>query len=794
MLKLQNVSKYYHSNDVVAMGLRKVSLSFELGEFVAVTGESGSGKSTLLNVISGLDTYEDGEMYVSGEETSYFSVEDWENYRKQYIGFVFQNYNIIDSYTVLDNVLLALTVQGYDKATRKQRALELIDKVGLSSHVNHKASKLSGGQKQRAVIARALAKDCPIIVADEPTGNLDRESSKKVIELLQEIAKDKLVIVVTHNYEEIEEYATRKIRLFDGEVVEDKILKKSNKSEVIEESKITKMTYFDLMKVAAKNLLRTPRRAVFTVVVSIFIVAVFIFGYGGYLSITNEVGFRYNRYFRNVTESRIIVTKFDNTAFTDAELNTLEKIDKVIDLIEDDVLFDTYAFRYYRSPWGGEGYESREGYVNPALILDESVLSDGRLPRSKYEVVIESGLDNIEDYEVGDTIYFGSSYFYSNDNNYVFDENQTFKVVGIISDTSSSFSWDETYYFHKDYFLSDTMYTTAYLSSNSSQVTRLELYKNDEIYIEGFYSSNPVAVDDTLPLGTIVIGSLMFEQMLDGVVDIDYDQLNQDMDECWNTYSYEEGKDDCWIQRERAIFQEYLDFFEANPNYFIGDDFELHATTNFYSNSASVTIQLSDEFSNRYEENSTAALTMSPATRDLLISQDKYQVTLLVEDSYDAKKVVDDLNDLEFRNIYPAGVQDINFQLERIFSTIVFGILFGLFLVVSYFVSYVVLRNIQISKKKDYLVFRSIGANRRDLNRITIFELMFSSLIAYVITYTIFYINDYVYNVFPRFLRYFNFGNHLVILALLMILAVLLGNRFNKRIFNRSVITALKQN
>ena len=156
-------------------------------------------------------------------------------------------------------------------------------------------------------------------------------------------------------------------------------------------------------------------------VVSIFIVAVFIFGYGGYLSITNEVGFRYNRYFRNVTESRIIVTKFDNTAFTDAELNTLEKIDKVIDLIEDDVLFDTYAFRYYRSPWGGEGYESREGYVNPALILDESVLSDGRLPRSKYEVVIESGLDNIEDYEVGDTIYFGSSYFYSNDNNYVFD-------------------------------------------------------------------------------------------------------------------------------------------------------------------------------------------------------------------------------------------------------------------------------------------------------------------------------------------------------------------------------------
>ena len=121
MLKLHNVSKYYKSNDVVALGLRRVSLEFNVGEFIAVTGESGSGKSTLLNVISGLDSYEDGEMYIGGEETSYFTIEEWENYRKQYIGFVFQNYNIIDSYTVLDNVLMALQIQGYDKTKRKDR-------------------------------------------------------------------------------------------------------------------------------------------------------------------------------------------------------------------------------------------------------------------------------------------------------------------------------------------------------------------------------------------------------------------------------------------------------------------------------------------------------------------------------------------------------------------------------------------------------------------------------------------------------------------------------------------------
>jgi len=212
MIRLENVSKYYKSEETVSVGMKKINLEFSLGEFVAVTGESGSGKSTLLNVISGLDGYEDGELYLFGEETSHYTIPDWEKYRGTYVGFVFQNYNIIDSFTVLQNVLLALEVQGYDPKHRRQRALELIEKVGLTSHKNHKASKLSGGQKQRAVIARALAKDCPIIVADEPTGNLDSVSGAQVMELLHEISEGKLVVVVTHDYDIVKEFATRKIK------------------------------------------------------------------------------------------------------------------------------------------------------------------------------------------------------------------------------------------------------------------------------------------------------------------------------------------------------------------------------------------------------------------------------------------------------------------------------------------------------------------------------------------------------------------------------------------------------
>ncbi|MGB7531200.1 MAG: ATP-binding cassette domain-containing protein, partial [Bacilli bacterium] len=147
MIRLENVSKYYHNEGVVSLGLRKVSLEFQIGEFVAITGESGSGKSTLLNVISGIDTYEEGEIYINGEETSHYDEEDWEHYRKNRVAFIFQNYNLIYSYTVLKNVEVALLSQGHDLKTRRAKAKEILERVGLGRHLRHRASKLSGGEK-----------------------------------------------------------------------------------------------------------------------------------------------------------------------------------------------------------------------------------------------------------------------------------------------------------------------------------------------------------------------------------------------------------------------------------------------------------------------------------------------------------------------------------------------------------------------------------------------------------------------------------------------------------------------
>lgn len=240
LLRLKNIGKIYNSNDILTIGVRNIDLSFDYNEFVTIEGESGSGKSTLLNVIAANDTYEEGELYFNEEETSHYSSLDWEKYRENNIAMIFQDFNIIENLSVLENVELAL-FRIPDIAKRKEIAKGLIEKVGLSKQMHHKGSHLSGGEKQRCVIARALAKDSPIILADEPTGNLDSKSSREVARILKEVSKDKLVIVVTHNPEFFKEYATRRILISDGKLKEDKVITPVEHKEIEKtESKTTK--------------------------------------------------------------------------------------------------------------------------------------------------------------------------------------------------------------------------------------------------------------------------------------------------------------------------------------------------------------------------------------------------------------------------------------------------------------------------------------------------------------------------------------------------------------------------
>ena len=268
MLQIKNISKHYKTGDLVQRALDGVSLNFRDNEFVSVLGPSGSGKTTLLNIVGGLDRYDSGDLIINNVSTKNYKDRDWDSYRNHTIGFVFQSYNLIPHQTVLSNVELALTIGGISKKDRKARALDVLEQVGLRDQAHKKPNQMSGGQMQRVAIARALVNNPDILLADEPTGALDTETSVQVMNLLKEVAKDRLVIMVTHNPELAEEYSTRIVKLRDGKIVDD------SDPFVIDEKAVeppkhknlgkASMSYFTAMALSFNNLLTKKGRTLLT--------------------------------------------------------------------------------------------------------------------------------------------------------------------------------------------------------------------------------------------------------------------------------------------------------------------------------------------------------------------------------------------------------------------------------------------------------------------------------------------------------------------------------------------------
>ena len=232
MLQLNDITKNYLSGDNEVKALKGIDIEFRENEFVSILGQSGCGKTTLLNIIGGLDRYTLGDLIINGKSTKEFKDKDWDTYRNHSVGFVFQSYNLIPHQTVLANVELALTISGVGKAERRKRAIEALQKVGLGDQINKKPNQMSGGQMQRVAIARALVNDPDILLADEPTGALDSKTSVQVMEILKEISKDRLIIMVTHNPELAEKYSSRIVKLLDGKIIDDSNPYKSSEEDV----------------------------------------------------------------------------------------------------------------------------------------------------------------------------------------------------------------------------------------------------------------------------------------------------------------------------------------------------------------------------------------------------------------------------------------------------------------------------------------------------------------------------------------------------------------------------------
>ena len=294
MLELKKITKTYEVAGFKQKALNKVDVKFRKNEFVAILGQSGSGKTTMLNIIGGLDKYTSGDLVINGVSTKEYNDRDWDTYRNHNVGFVFQSYNLIPHQTALQNVELALTLSGVDAKERRKRSIEVLKKVGLEKHMNKKPNQMSGGQMQRIAIARALVNDPDILLADEPTGALDSETSLQVMDLLKEIAKDKLVIMVTHNPELAVNYSTRIVQLLDGQIVDD-----SNPFDGVEElkeekpskNKKTSMNFKTALSLSLNNLMTKKGRTILTA----FAGSIGIIGIALILSLSNGIQEYINR-------------------------------------------------------------------------------------------------------------------------------------------------------------------------------------------------------------------------------------------------------------------------------------------------------------------------------------------------------------------------------------------------------------------------------------------------------------------------------------------------------------------
>lgn len=262
MLELKDIKKYYTVGNTTTKALDGVSVAFRKQEFVAILGPSGSGKTTMLNVIGGLDNYDSGDMVINGKSTKTFKGADWDAYRNNSIGFIFQNYNLISHQGIIDNVELGMTLSGVSKSERREKAEEVLERVGLKEHMHKKPNQLSGGQMQRVAIARALANDPDILLCDEPTGALDSETSVQIMELIQELSKEKLVVMVTHNPELAHKYADRIIEFSDGRIQSDSHPHVEGKKKDQFNLKHTKMTFMTALRLSFNNI-RTKKGRTF---------------------------------------------------------------------------------------------------------------------------------------------------------------------------------------------------------------------------------------------------------------------------------------------------------------------------------------------------------------------------------------------------------------------------------------------------------------------------------------------------------------------------------------------------
>ncbi len=736
IIKLENVSKYYYSKGVIASGFTKINLEFNNCEFVAITGESGSGKSTLLNVISGLDSYEEGEMYINGQETSHYSEKDFENYRRKYISNIFQNFNLVNSYTVYQNIELVLLLNGTKKRESRARVIELIKKVNLYKFRNTKVSKLSGGQKQRVAIARALAKDTPIIIADEPTGSLDSRSAKAIIKLLSEIAKDKLVIIVTHNYDQVAEYVTRNIKMHDGKILEDRIIRNDVRRLDSAPVDYRDLTFFNKIGLGIRNTFNILPKFFLLLAVYLFIVVALMAEYSSFKQaryLSSRSG--YNSYFVDTSDKRIIIKKNDNSTISDLEYEKIGKMPNVSRIVKNDLLIDKTVslnndnFYLY-------------GSVDSLDNLGKK-LSVGRMPTEDNEVVVVGSPDDY--YLKNSSELFKQDLYVVDDTTGDTDKSTNLKVVGIVYDKNKSYSSDSKIYF------SDKMLEKFRLSIN------LEYSKVKVLFLEKYHD-----VDNTTKDFKVVFN----DNVKDGEVYIP-SNLNQ---ECKN--------ENC-VGNTISIFVD---------NIYFNDSINVNVSKTYSKENMKSILNIDN-----YEDN-LGTIYISVNDYNRLFNKGNYQSSVYVKNVDDIDSTVSILKKDGFTTlkIKDTMISDSSSEVTKIISVIVTIAL----IITLFFISYFVIKIILKSRQVYYSTIRMLGASVGVSMSLVIIELLNVAYIAYLTFLYIIYLNSQkVIKVgfINTILKYLKFSDYAILFIIVSFISILISLKYSQKLFKSSAIKTLKE-
>ena len=727
MLKLENVSKFYYNKGIIATGFSKVNVEFKIGEFVAITGESGSGKSTLLNVISGLDSYEEGEMYINGEETSHYSEKDFEDYRRKYIANIFQNFNLINSYTVYQNVEVVLLLNGYKKHKVKKKILDIIDQVGLTQFKNTKVSKLSGGQKQRVAIARAMVKDTPIIVADEPTGNLDSESAKEVIEILKKVAKNKLVIVVTHNIEQIEEQATRIIKMHDGRITQNTEIKKIKKEPEIVESEYNNISITNKYRLGIRNTFNIATKFLLTFMVFLFMSSAILAEYAGFqMSEKEATGYSYSMGFEDLSDERILINKKDRASFTNEDYEKIKQLANIDYIVEDDIFIDSGM------PIARDEFSL---YGNMHTINNfQGELTFGRMPENNNEIILQLDENHFYVQEHLDEILNKSFSIMKmrGINSWIYEEVIKVTIVGI---QTCENNYKTKFYVHNDI-----------LQELRSNINRN--FSNIKIFLNNSYQQYTIEPNDNVEPGKAIVDDDIKYQFKNSKI------KNKPVTIYVNNIYYED-------KLELNISGTYT---KANIKKLLG--------LNKYDNNKFTIFINTNDYNSLFDKPSYQS---SVYVQDAnLIDETMLQLESL---GINPKKVTD----------FKINSDEMYMAMMRILKVIVTIVL----IIVLFFISYLIIKIILKSRNIYYTTLRMLGATYKNVRKILDIELFINSTLAYIsLLLFLWSVNmDFISLEYVKELSgYLTLKEYIGMYVILVCIAKLISIRFSKKVFKNTAI------